>query len=592
MAPFRTTSRVVLVALFVGVSAQATPPFRGGAIATQHRAASEAGLEMLNKGGNAVDAAVAAAFVLAVVAPYHSGLGGGGFAVLHDAASGTQKALDFREVAPKAATRDMFVRLGQAVPELSQNGGLAVAVPGAVAGYLELIRTRGKLKPSVVLAPAIRAARDGFWVTPKFQSSAKSRLECLRADAEAARIFLRPAALKDAPPEVPAIGTLLKQPELARVLGAIAARGEKAFYEGATAKAIASSVQASGGVLTEEDLKAYKVRWREPLEGSFRGHRFVTMPPPSAGGLAVVQLLGMLELAGPAAGYRDVAALHRFIESLRRVYVDRAKHLGDPAFTEIPMGELTSREHLQSLLASIDPNKATSSMSLLPSAAIQQWPQDRLNKPLSPLPVPPKPPSPDAKNTSHISVVDKAGNAVALTTTVNFGFGSCVVVKGVGVVMNDEMDDFAAKPMTANVYGLVTGEANAVAPGKIPLSSMSPTLVFHKDSPKEVYIAVGSPGGPTIPTTVVQVVSNIIDHKMDVLRAVGAGRVHHQYLPDEVLMDRYSLDVSTVKALEAKGHTLRLDNWGDAEAVVVDPVSKLRYAGSDARNEGVGMGQE
>jgi gamma-glutamyltranspeptidase/glutathione hydrolase len=578
---FRVLFIVGLAALGIlgSLPVQAARPFRGGAVASEHPIASAAALEMMNKGGNAVDATVAAVFALAVVAPYHSGLGGGGFALVHQASTGQVKVLDFREVAPKSATRDMFQRNGEAVPELSQQGGLSVAVPGAVAGYLELLRTQGKLKPSVVLAPAIRAAREGFWLGPKFVGALQRRLECLKTDPEATRIFLRKTA--DGTVETPPVGTQLVQADLAKTLSALASQGVKAFYQGRVARAIADSVKSSGGVLSLEDLASYKVRWREPLEFSYRGHRVLTMPPPSAGGLAVLQVLSMMELAGPSPAYRDVDGIHRYVESLRRVTVDRAKYLGDPAFTQVPMAQLTSREYLSKLLASIDMKKATPSSSLLITPA--------------PLPVPSKeaPQGPAGKNTSHVSVIDKEGNAVALTTTVNYGFGSCVVAKGTGVVLNDEMDDFAAKPMTANVYGLVTGEANAVAPGKIPLSSMSPTLVFQKDNPKAIMLSVGSPGGPTIPTTVIQVITNVIDHGMDPVRAVGTGRLHHQYLPDTVWVDRYGLEPATAVALEARGHKLqRMEQWGDAEAVFVDPVTQLRYAGSDPRNEGAAMGQD
>jgi gamma-glutamyltranspeptidase/glutathione hydrolase len=304
------------------------------------------------------------------------------------------------------------------------------------------------------------------------------------------------------------------------------------------------------------------------------------MPPPSAGGLAVVQVLGALEKHGSKGlASRDPEVLHHFVEVVRRAYVDRAKYLGDPAFTEIPLSKLASPEYAAQLGASVDPAKATASTSLLPlptgAAAVSR--DGGVNK----------------KNTTHISVIDRDGNAVALTTTVNFYFGSCIVAKGTGVLLNDEMDDFAAQPMTPNAYGLVTGEANAVAPGKIPLSSMSPTLVFRSDDPKKVMLAVGSPGGSTIPTTVIQVISNVIDSKMDVTRAVGFGRIHHQYLPDAIMLDSFALDPLTQRALEAKGHKLeRMSGWGDAEAVMVDPETGLFTAGSDQRKEGASNGRD
>jgi len=564
------------LALVLALSASAAPPFTKGAVAAAHASGSAAGKEMLDAGGNAVDAAVAAAFTMAVVGPYHSGLGGGGFAVLHLATEQKALAFDFREVAPKGASRDMYVRDGAFVPTLATDGALSVAVPGAVKGYLELQAKYGKLPRAKVLAPAIRAAKDGFLVTPKYVALATPREACLRSDAEAARLFLRPDA--QGVPSVPPVGTVLKQPELARTLEALAKRGEAAFYRGAIAKAVVDTVQRGGGVLTLEDLSAYATRWRAPLEGTYRGHRLVTMPPPSAGGVLMLQVLGMMEQRGAQGpSSRDVDALHTFIEALRLSFVDRALYLGDPAFSEVPVEKLLSKPYLAAQLARIDPKLATPSSTLRP-------------KELAP---PKAEPAPGAKNTTHISSIDKDGNAVALTTTINYGFGSCLVAKGTGVLLNDEMDDFAGRPGAPNAYGLVQGEANAVAPGKVPLSSMTPTLVFQKDAPDKVLLAIGSPGGSTIPTTVMQVISQVVDAKLDVVRAVGAGRLHHQWLPDEVWFDSTALDPLTVAALKAKGHLLKElgPGWGDAEAVLVDPVTGLRTAASDPRNEGAPSGQ-
>lgn len=595
---------VLLVALLICSSAHAARPYRGGVVATAHPYASEAALQMLNRGGNATDAAVAAAFVLAVVGPYHSGIGGGGFALVYDQKTAKTSVLDFREVAPKAATRDMYVKDGQVVPSLSTDGVLSVAVPGAAMGYLELLKRHGKLKPAVVLAPAIKLAKSGFWVTPKYQALATGRAECLRKDPEASRIFLRPGA-DGKTAEVPAIGALIKQPELGKTLEAMAKAGAKAFYAGRVAKAITQTVKDGGGVLTAEDLAAYKVRDREPLVGSYRGHAIHTMPPPSAGGLAVVQVLGMMELGGEVK-YRDPLALHRYLEAVRRVYVDRAKYLGDPAFNQIPLQQLSSPAYIAELYKTVDDKKATPSQTLLKSEGGNTTlpPESKPEGSNTTLPPESEPEGsnttlipesrPDSKkNTTHISVLDRDGNAVAMTTTVNYGFGSCVVAKGTGVLLNNEMDDFAARPMTANVYGLVTGEANAIAPGKVPLSSMSPTFVFQVEDPTRIRIVVGSPGGPTIPTTVIQVISNVIDHGMDLTRAVGAGRIHHQYMPDSASVDRFGLEPATASALQSRGHALkRVDAWGDAEAVGEDPLTKLRYSASDPRNEGLGLGQD
>ncbi|MFY1824712.1 gamma-glutamyltransferase [Myxococcus fulvus] len=576
---------LVVLMLVAGV-AQAARPYRGGAVATAYPPASEAALKMLERGGNAVDAAVAAAFVAAVVGPYHSGVGGGGFALVHDAKTGTTRVLDFREVAPKAATRDMFVKDGKVVPGLSTDGVLSVAVPGAVAGYLELLEKHGTLPRAVVLAPAIEAAKKGLWVTPRYRALAEGRLECLRKDPEASRIFLT----KDAQGEavIPPVGHLVRQPDLARTLTAVSKSGAKGFYAGGVAKGIVDTVKAGGGIVTLEDLSSYKTRERQALEGSYRGHRILTMPPPSAGGVAVLQVLGALEQLKPQGfTWREPDSVHLYVEALRRAYVDRAKYLGDPDFADVPTQRLISKGHIADLAGSIDPKKATSSLALLPQAPGTQQGSTLTDKPA------PLTPEPERKNTTHISIVDKQGNAVALTTTVNYSFGSCVVAKGTGVLLNDEMDDFAAQPGVPNAYGLVTGEPNAVHPGKVPQSSMSPTLVFSKEDPKKVMLAVGSPGGSTIPTTVIQVISNVVDGGMDVVRAVNEGRVHHQYLPDELWVDRWGLEPATLSLLEAKGHKVRrVEQWGDAEAVFVDPKTGLRFAASDPRNEGVALGQD
>ncbi len=579
--------RRALLSLLLTQLAFAARPYRGGAVASQHPAATAAGQEMLEAGGNAIDAAVATAFTLAVVGPYHSGLGGGGFAVIHLVKDNQDLAFDFREVAPAKASRDMYVRDGAVVSELSTDGALAVAVPGAVKGYLELHAKYGKLPRAKVLGPAIRAAKNGFWVTPKYQALAKERVPCLAKDPDAARIFLRPDG--QGQPAVPPLGAVLKQPELAQTLESVSKNGDAAFYTGAVAAKIVKTMVSTGGLISADDLKGYKTRWRTPLSGSYRGQRIVTMPPPSAGGIALLQTLGVIEAhgeKGPAS--RDVDALHFTIEGLRRAYVDRAKYLGDPGFNEIPLEKMTSKAYLAQWVASIDAKKATTSGSLMPEALRAKTAVKASAPPDSDLVAPPL-----QKNTSHLSVIDRDGNAVALTTTVNTSFGSCLVAKGTGVLLNNQMDDFASQPGVPNSYRLIQGEANSIAAGKTPLSSMTPTLVFQKERPSEVMLAVGSPGGSTIPTTVLQVISNVIDAKLDIVRAVGAGRIHHQWLPEEVMVDKNGLEPATEAALKALGHSLRrVEGWGDAEAVMVDPVTFLRSAGSDPRNEGAASGQE
>jgi gamma-glutamyltranspeptidase/glutathione hydrolase len=576
-----------LVALLAGSSlllhpdlASADRLYRGGVVATAYPDASKAALEMLERGGNALDAAVAAAFVAGVVGPYHNGIGGGGFALVYLVKEQKTLALDFREVAPAGASRDMYLREGKVVPGLSTDGALAIAVPAAAQGYLALLARAGSLKPSVVLAPAIRLAKEGFLVTPKYQALAGPRVGCLSQDAEAASTFLRPGP--DGAPGVPPLGTLLRQPALARTLERIAKEGATAVTSGSVARAIEETVKKSAGVLTAEDLSRYRVRWREPLRGSYRGHALAVFPPPTAGGVSVLQVLGMLQQLRPGGlDRRSVADVHLYIEALRRAFVDRARWLGDPAFAEIPLERLLSAAYLGEVARSIDVHTATSSAALLPLATA----------PTSASPTPAL--GPERKNTTHLSVLDSWGNAVALTTTLNGAFGSCVVAHGTGILLNNQMDDFAAQPMRPNGYGIVTGEANAIAPGKTPLSSMSPTLVFQKAHPERVLLAVGSPGGATIPSTVLQVLINVLDAHMDLVRAVGGGRIHEQWLPDAVVVDKESIEPATKAALEAMGHTFRVvEALGDAEAVMESEETGLRTAASDPRNEGTALGQD
>ncbi|MFN0062962.1 MAG: gamma-glutamyltransferase [Myxococcaceae bacterium] len=553
--------------LLLASRAPGEPLYAGGAVATAYPLATDAAVAMMNAGGTAADAAAAAAFVLAVVAPYHSGLGGGGFAVSYDAASQKVEVLDFREVAPTAATRDMFVRNGQLVPHLSRDGALSVAVPGAVAGYVALQKAHGRLTRSQVLAPAIAAAKNGFAVTPLYARLAKERLECLRQHADSARLFLRPDEKQQ--PQVPLLGTRIVQPELMQLLRAIAHRGAAVFYQGRTAAALVTGLRNAGGLLTEADLRTYKTRPREPLWGSYRGHRMVTLPPPSAGGVSLLQTLGVWERRFPNGfAFHAVDALHVYAETLKRSFADRIRWMGDPDFTPVPVADLLSPQQLDRWAKDVDLARAAT----LPQAV----------------------PEPEAsKNTTHISVLDKHGNAVSLTTTVNYAFGSCLTPAGTGVLLNNQMDDFAAQPGTPNAFGLVTGEANAVAAGKVPLSSMTPTLVFHRDSPQSVFLVVGSPGGPTISTTVAQVISNVIDAGMDATRAVAAGRLHHQLFPDELFVETWAAEPKTLEALEQKGHRLfrRYPAWGSVNLIRVDPLTRLVTAAADPRGEGSAGGQ-
>ena len=570
----------VLTAAFLASDARADRPYRGGVAATSHPAATAAAVQMLDKGGNAVDAAVAAAFTLAVVAPYHSGLGGGGVAVVHDHERKDEAFLDFREVAPRAATADMFLRDGKAVPALSTVGGLAVGVPGAVAGYLELHASYGKLKLKDVLAPAIAAAKNGFWVTPGFRDMAEGQKECLQTDPDLAALFLQRSANGDW--DAKKAGTVLKNPDIAKLLELLVAKGDRAFYEGKVAQAIADSARARGGILTAQDLKAYRPRWRDAVTGTYRGYRIVSAGPPSAGGVALLQILGVMERSYPfGASYRDPEGLHVLGEAMRRAYYDRWKYLGDPAFVPVNVAELLGAKHLDEMTASIDHEKATPSSKLLGDAAPKTSANDA------------QPPPSMQKHTSHLSVVDRQGNAVGLTTTVNGYFGACVMAKGYGFLLNNQMDDFTAQPLVPNQDGLVNGENNSIAPGKTPLTSMTPTLVFMRDRPQDVMLVAGSNGGSTIPTTVAQIIFNVVDAGMDLERAVALGRIHHQMLPDKLWIDQWGVEPATVAALQQRGHSLRkVPVWSAPNAVYVSPVDGFRYAVSDPRREGAGGGQD
>ncbi len=531
-----------------------------GAVASAHPLASEVGAAVLRRGGNAADAAVAAAFALSVVENQNSGIGGGGFAVVWMARAGAVRVLDFREVAPAAATRDMFLRQGRPDPALSREGGLAVAVPGAVAGYAELARRFGSRPLAELVEPAARLAESG-WVTGEIEHrTAAARLGCLRSDPAAALEFLTPGASGERVSPQP--GTRRTRPDLARTLRLLG-RHPEAFYRGSLAGRIASAARARGGVLASGDLAGYQVRWREPLWGSYRGHRLATMPLPSAGGVVLVGLLQALEGEDPGAGgWRPERFLHAFVEVEKRLFVGRAGLLGDPDFVpgaEAAARRMVSPEAARELRAGIGERATPSAEVAVPGRAGQ---------------------------TSHLSVVDAEGNAVALTTTVNLLYGSCLVVPGTGILLNDQMDDFDAAPGAPNAFGLQGGTANAVAPGKRPLSSMAPTLVF--DPRGRLVLAVGSPGGATIPSTVAQVIVGLVDWHMSLPEALGTPRIHHQWMPDEILAEPFALDAGAVRSLEARGHRIRFAErpFGNPQAVQVDPETGWRAGASDPRGQG------
>jgi gamma-glutamyltranspeptidase/glutathione hydrolase len=533
------------------------------AVATAHPLASQAAAEILRAGGNAADAAAAAAYALSVVENERSGLGGGGFALVWLEREKRVHVLDFREVAPAGARRDMFLRGGKPDPALSRQGGLAVGVPGAAKGYAELARRFGRLPLARLVEPAARIAERGFPVGERYADAARESLACLRSDPAAAREFLVPGPGGERVPLAP--GSRLVRRDLARTLRALGRRPE-APYRGPLADRVAAAARAAGGVLAPADLAAYRVREREPLWGSYRGRRIASMPLPSAGGAIVLGLLQALEGDDPrAGGFRDPAFLHAFVEVERRLFARRAA-LGDPAFA--PGAEAAALEM-------IDP-------------AIDRALRDEVGERAAPSPGPAPGGARPGGGTSHLSVVDGEGNAVALTTTVNRYFGACLVVPGTGILLNDQMDDFEPAPGEPNAWGLRGSGANAVEPGKVPLSSMAPTLVF--DPSGRVLLALGASGGSTIPSTVAQVILRVLGDGMPLDQALAFPRIHCQGPADEVVVEPFGLDGATARALEARGHALRfLARWpfGNPQAVLVDPSTGLREAASDPRLEGV-----
>jgi gamma-glutamyltranspeptidase / glutathione hydrolase len=530
---------------------------RRSMVASASGPASDVGAEVMRGGGNAVDAAVAVGLALAVTFPSAGNLGGGGFMVLR-MADGRATAIDFREMAPARASRDMYVGPdGKLIPEASLVGYRAPGVPGTVAGLSLALERYGTRKWADVVAPARKLAQEGFVVTHAVSQSLR-RAEVLSRFPESRRIFQRDGRPFEE-------GERFKQPDLAATLLRIQQRGPREFYEGKTADLLAADMQANGGLITREDLRAYRAVERKPVRGTYRGHELITMPPPSSGGIALLEMLNILEHVDTAAlrglGYNSSARYHLLIETMRRAFADRAEFLGDPDFVKVPVTGLTSKAYAAGLFRAIDRSRAT------PSTAVKHG----------------EPAPHESPETTHYSVVDEAGNAVAVTYTLNTSYGSGVTVRGAGFLLNNEMDDFAAKPGEPNVFGLIQGERNAIAPRKRPLSSMTPTLVL-KDG--KLLFAIGSPGGPTIINTVLQVVSNVVDHQMNLMQAIAAPRIHHQWLPDVVRHEPLGLSRDVLEALRARGHRLtdQPSYIGDAQGVMIEPGTGTRLGASDPRN--------
>jgi gamma-glutamyltranspeptidase/glutathione hydrolase len=523
------------------------------AIASAHPLATRAGMEILSVGGNAFDAAVAVSAVLAVVEPYSSGLGGGGFWLLHRHRDDLEVMVDGREVAPMAASRSMYLDAdGDVVTGLSVDGVLAAGIPGEPAALVHISERYGRLPLGRSLAPAIRLALDGFPVDEHYRRMAGFRLAALRDDAQAADIFL-------VDNEVPAAGERILQPDLAATLASIARYGRAGFYQGPVAERLVAGVRAAGGIWTLADLAGYRVVEREPVRFEYRGMRITSVAPPSSGGVALATILNIL--SGYDLGELDEAdRAHVIIEAMRRAYRDRAEYLGDPDFVTVPVGRLTGTAHAKRLRETIRMQQATPSASL-PGRATPQGGAD----------------------TTHFSILDSEGNRVAATLSINYPFGACVVPPGSGVLLNDEMDDFSAKPGVPNVYGLVGAEANAIAAGKRPLSSMSPTFV---ESPAGIAI-LGTPGGSRIITMVLLGILDIADGTQP-QDWVSQPRFHHQYLPDVVQYEADAFDARLITTLEARGHRLkRLDStYGNMQAIYWDRNTGRVTAASDPRGIG------
>jgi gamma-glutamyltranspeptidase/glutathione hydrolase len=573
-------------------------------VVSAHPLASEAGMAMLRKGGNAVDAAVATTFAISVVEPFSAGIGGGGFLLLHQPKTGEIKALDFRERAPLKATKNMYLDAqGKVRPNLSVNGYLAAATPGTVAGLYEVHRRYGKLPWQQVVQPAIALAKDGFMLSQQQTWRSikvyEDRKQVILDNPAARAIFTRNG-------EFFGPGERLVQRDLGRTLAEIA-KNPQSFYTGNIARAIASDMTKNAGLITRDDLKSYKPVWRTPVCGNFRKAKICSMAPPSSGGVHLLEILNIIgDTDLKSLGWHHPDALHLMVEAMKIAYADRSQLLGDPDFVKVPVAQLVSLAYAQKRRQQINMQRATPSSEVKPAdnETLQQSTSNSVNYPQLLQHLTPQqsfrkhtqglfPPLSaggvglgtkyESPETSHLTVVDEQRNAVSLTFTVNYGFGSGVVVPGTGILLNDEMDDFAAAPGVPNAFGLVGNQANAIAPRKTPLSSMTPTIVTENG---RLRMAVGAPGGGTIITQVLQVILNVLEYNMDAGAAVSAPRIHHQWLPDELRVEPLGLDALTLADLQRRGHKIKqTEPWGNINAIVVTPDGTLEGA-ADPRGEG------
>ena len=527
-----------------------------GMVASQEALATKIGVEILEQGGNAVDAAVAVGFALAVTLPRAGNLGGGGFMIVHLADKDETVAIDYREKAPLASDRDMYLdEVGNVNSELSRFHSLAVGVPGTVAGMALALEEYGTMALSDILQPAITLAQDGIVITPDLSDSLKNLEVRLKQWPSTAEIFYKDDGSFFEP------GDVFVQTDLANSLKLIAEQGADAFYQGDIADNIVAEIERGRGLMTHQDLADYQAVVREPVRGDYRGYEILSMPPPSSGGTHIIQILNILEnYPINFTGQNSAETLHLMAEAMKLAYADRSEYLGDSDFADVPIAGLTSKDYAKELTEKINRYHAADADQV---------------KPGQPAPY-------ESNETTHYSVVDKDGNAVSNTYTINFSYGTGLVAQGTGILLNNEMDDFSAKPGVPNAYGLIGGDANSIEPGKRPLSSMSPTIVL-KDN--ELFLVTGSPGGSRIITTTLQVIMNVIDHGMNISAATNAARIHHQWLPDEIRVEK-GLSKDTVEALIEKGHKVKIKNaMGSTQSIMVSPEG-YRLGASDPRRSG------
>jgi gamma-glutamyltranspeptidase / glutathione hydrolase len=547
-------------------------------VVSVHELASQVGVEVMQAGGNAVDAAVATGFALAVVHPAAGNLGGGGFMLIR-MADGKAHFVDYREKAPAAAKADMYLDAqGNVIEGASEIGYKSIGVPGSVAGMVYAEKKYGKLTLQQVMAPAIKLAREGYALTwgeaRDFQDESG-----LTKFAESRRIFQRDGNYYQP-------GDIFRQPDLARTLERIAAKPDD-FYHGAIARELAAAIQKGGGIITAEDLARYEVKEREPVRGTYRGYEILSAPPPSSGGTVLLEALNILEGYDLAKlGNRSSQSIHLTTEAFRRAFFDRAEFMGDPDFSKIPVAQLIDKKYAAAWRESIDPAHASVSKELKRPAIFNELEQYAATHP-QPVGMH------EGQHTTHFSVVDAAGDAVAVTTTINAWFGSLVTADGLGFLLNDEMDDFSAKPGVPNADGLIQGAANAIGPGKRPLSSMTPTIVVRDGEP---FLVLGSPGSSKIITTVANVLMGVVDYGMNIQEAVNAPRFHNQWLPDVVNVEKW-FSPDTISALQKMGHHVQIGiyedgggYWSDAECIEIDPKTGDRLGASDGRNNGKAVG--